>query len=96
MTLKDWNNRQDLKKAWKVFYNSEAGQAVKNLLVTIGVPSAVMPPQGVDFVDWNASLNARREGYYDAIRLLGALSEDQTAPEQFPDPWETKEEPNNQ
>lgn len=96
MTLKDWNNRQDLKKAWKAFYTSEAGQAVKNLLVTLGIPAAVMPPLNVDFVDWNASLNARREGFYDAIRLLTALSEDQTAPEEFPAPWESKEEITNQ
>lgn len=96
MTLKDWNNRQDLKKAWKAFYDSEAGKALKNVLVELGYPTATMPPPGVDFIDWNASLNTRREGFFEAIKLLGALSESQTTPEEFPAPWESKEEPNNQ
>jgi hypothetical protein len=92
MTLKEWNNRQDIKKAWKAFYGSETGQAVKNLLINIGSPSPIMPPAGVDFVDWNATLNARREGFFDAIRLLGALSEDNAAPEEFPAPWENQQQ----
>ena len=47
-----------------------------------------MPPQNVDFVDWNASLNTRREGFYEAVRLLGALCEDLSKPEELPQPWE--------
>lgn len=96
MTLKDWNQREDLRLAWKAFYKSEAGQALKNVLGFLGTPTAVMPPPGVDFVDWNASLNTRREGFYEAIRLLGTLSEDPSAPEDFPAPWENKTQPNQE
>jgi hypothetical protein len=96
MTLKDWNNRQDIKKAWKAFYNSEAGQSLKNVLVSLGSPMPVMPPAGVDFIDWNASLNTRREGFFEAIRLLGALSEDSTSPEELPAPWEVETKPNQE
>lgn len=96
MTLKDWNNRQDIKRAWKAFYSSEAGQALKNILISLGCPAPVMPPAGVDFIDWNASLNTRREGYFEVIRLLSALSEDSSTPEELPDPWENKTETNQE
>ncbi len=96
MTLKDWNNRQDLKKAWKAFYGSEAGKSLKNVLLSLGAPAPVMPPPGVDFIDWNASLNTRREGYFEAIRLLDALSEDSTLPEELPAPWEVETKTNQE
>jgi len=39
-------------------------------------------------VDWNATLNSRREGYYEAVRILGALSEEEAEPTNLPAPWE--------
>ena len=35
MTLNDWNKRQDFKLAWKAFYKSETGQALKQVLTTL-------------------------------------------------------------
>jgi len=88
MTLNDWNKREDFKSALKAFFKSEAGRAVKEVLLFIGIPSPTMPPVGVDFIDWNATLNSRREGYYEAIRLLGTLSESMSQPSDLPAPWE--------
>lgn len=88
MTLKDWNKRQDFKLALKAFYKSEAGQAAKQVLIELGTPAPVLPPTGIDFVDWNATLNARREGYYEAIRVLRALSEEESTSTDLPAPWE--------
>jgi len=88
MTLKDWSNRDDYRLSWREFYNSPAGKALKSVLTNIGIPVPTMPPQNVDFVDWNASLNTRREGFYEAVRLLGALCEDLSKPEELPQPWE--------
>lgn len=88
MTLKDWNNRSDLRLAWKEFYNSQPGQALKNVLSFLGTPVPTMAPPNVDFIDWNATVNARREGFYEAVRLLGALCEDPSKEEDFPQPWE--------
>lgn len=96
MTLKDWNSRQDFRLAWKGFYNTPAGQALKEVLSFLGTPVPTMPAQGVDFIDWNAMVNARREGFYEAIRLLGALTEEPAAAEELPQPWETsKTQPEN-
>lgn len=89
MTLKDWNSRQDLRLAWKNFYATPAGKALKDVLYFLGTPVPTMPAQGVDFVDWNAMVNARREGFYEAIRLLGALTEEPAPSEELPQPWET-------
>lgn len=88
MTLKEWNDRPELRVAWKEFYKSQAGQALKGVLTFLGTPVPTMAPQGVDFVDWNATVNARREGYYEAVRLLGALTEEPTPQEELPAPWE--------
>jgi len=88
MTLKEWQNRSDLKASWKEFSKTEAGKAVRNVLVFLGSPVATMPPVNVDFIDWNASLNARREGFFEAIRLLGVLAEDIPDKEDLPAPWE--------
>lgn len=93
MTLKQWNNRSDYKQAWRAFYKSEAGEALKQVLIFLGIPTPTMPPLNVDFVDWNASLNTRREGFFEAIRLLSALCEDETAPDELPAPWEKEEKP---
>ena len=41
MTLNDWNKRQDFKLAWKAFYKSEAGQALKQVLTSLFVKKAV-------------------------------------------------------
>jgi len=92
MTLKDWNRREDFRSSWKSFYASETGKALKEVLTHLGLPVPTMPPQNVSFSEWNSSLNARREGYFEAVRLLSALCEDPTLPEEFPAPWENKTE----
>lgn len=91
MTINEWNNRGDYKQAWKAFCRSEAGKALKQVLFSLGAPIPIMPPVGVDFIDWNASLNARREGFFEAIRVLESLYVDKTESEELPAPWEKEE-----
>jgi hypothetical protein len=88
MTLEDWNKREDYKIAWKAFSSSDAGSALLNLLFFSGLPVPSMPPSGVDFIDWNATLNSRREGYFEALRLLKSLTEDTKQKDDLPAPWE--------
>jgi hypothetical protein len=96
MTLNDWNKRADLKNAWRAFRKSEAGESLVRILLNLGIPSATLPPANVDFIDWNATLNARREGYFEAIRVLSTLSEEPGEPTSLPEPWETKIDTTNQ
>jgi hypothetical protein len=88
MTLKEWNARNDLRMSWKEFYKTPSGQALKEVLSFLGTPVPTMPAAGVDFIDWNAMVNARREGFFEAIRLLGALTEEPAPAEELPQPWE--------
>jgi hypothetical protein len=96
MTLNDWNKRDDFKIAWKTFSRSEAGKALAEILTNLGTPIPTLPPAGVDFIDWNATLNSRREGYFEALRVLNSLSEDFVQKDELPEPWETKIETTNQ
>jgi hypothetical protein len=96
MTLNDWNRRNDYKNAWKAFRKSEAGEALVRVLLNLGLPAATLPPANVDFMDWNATLNTRREGYFEAVRLLSILSEEPGEPTNLPEPWETKIDATNQ
>jgi hypothetical protein len=96
MTLKDWNNRSHLKAEWKAFLKSETGLSLYQVLVNLGSPLPCLPPQNIDFIDWNATLNARREGYHEALRVLKVLAEDETEPSNLPEPWETKTKETNQ
>jgi hypothetical protein len=96
MTLKDWNNRSHLKAEWKAFLKSETGSFLYQVLLNLGSPIPCLPPQGVDFIDWNATLNARREGYHEALRVLKLLAEDENEPTNLPEPWGTKTEETNQ
>jgi hypothetical protein len=95
MTLKDWNKRSDFKNAWKSFCKSEAGVCLFQVLNNLGTPSATLPPPNIDFIDWNATLNSRREGYFEAIRVLSTLSEELGEPSSLPEPWETRTEETN-
>ena len=61
---------------------------LKEVLSFLGTPVPTMPAAGVDFIDWNAMVNARREGFFEAIRLLGALTEEPAPAEELPQPWE--------
>ena len=74
-------------------------QEALRLLKDVGQPRSVnLPQEGVSYIEHNALLNARREGYYDAIRNLEVLSITKTKPQpvEDSDPWEASQaNPNN-
>jgi len=91
MKITDWAKREDLqlewKKAWEENQTLKAGLEV---LKQIALPAETRTPQGADVIQLNALMNARREGYYDAIRNIEALKEIKTPNEALPEPWEEK------
>jgi hypothetical protein len=88
MTLQEWYKRHETRVLWREFYKSEDGQCLKKVLMHLGMPTATMPPQGVDFIDWNAMVNSRREGFFEAIKLLDILTEEASEKSDLPPPWE--------
>lgn len=60
------------------------------LLKDVGQPRNVQLPQsGVSYIEHNALLNSRREGYYDALRNFEVLSmtKNQPKPVEESEPW---------
>lgn len=65
-------------------------QEALNLLKEIGLPrTAQLPSDGVSYIEHNALLNSRREGYYDAIRNFQVLSISKNKPQpvEESEPW---------
>lgn len=65
-------------------------QEALRLLKDIGLPRTVqLPPNGVTYIEHNALLNARKEGYYDALRNFEVLALSRTKPDavEESEPW---------
>jgi len=89
MKITDWAKREDLQLQWKK--NWEENPVMMNgleVLRQIALPSETRVPQGADVIQFNALMNARREGYYDALRNIEALKEVKVPTEELPEPWE--------
>lgn len=88
MKLNDWANREDYQLEWKKLWESnDALKAGFCVLREIALPQENRPPTGLDYIQHNALLNARREGYYDALRNIEALKEIKKPTNQLPEPW---------
>lgn len=88
MKLTDWAKREDLQLKWKQLWETE--EALKSgfdVLRDVALPLETKVPAGIDAVQYNALMNARREGYYDAIRNIEALKEIKRANDPLPEPW---------
>lgn len=94
MKLTDWAKREDLQIQWKKLWETdEALKAGYDVLLDVALPAECRVPAGVDAIQHNALMNARREGYYDALRNIEALKEVKKQQNPLPDPWsETKQE----
>ena len=60
------------------------------LLKDVGQPRAInLPSERVSYIEHNALCNARREGYYDALRNLEvlAITKDRPEPVDEVEPW---------
>jgi hypothetical protein len=92
MTLEDWKKRDDLQAELKQILTLPAFRGALEALTDFASPKPVPAPQGVDLSLWGALLNARREGFFDALRNFQALTDMAAKPAELPAPWtETKE-----
>jgi len=88
MKISDWAKREDLQLEWKnLWENNEAMKAGFAVLRDVALPLESRVPAGTDAVQHNALMNARREGYYDALRNIEALKEIKRTNEPLPEPW---------
>jgi len=92
MTLEDWKKRDDLQAELKHILTLPAFRGALEALTDFAAPKPSPAPQGVDLALWGALMNARREGFFDALRNFQALTEMAAQPAELPAPWtETKE-----
>lgn len=88
MKITDWAKREDLQLEWKQLWDTnQALKAGFEVLRDVAWPTQLQVPTGTDPVQFNALLNARREGYYDALRNIEALKEIKRQTEPLPEPW---------
>jgi hypothetical protein len=89
MKIHEWAKREDLQLEWKLLWDTnETLKKGLEVLKDVALPSEVRAPQGVDAIQYNALMNARREGYYDALRNIEALKEMVRQKQETPEPWE--------
>lgn len=89
MKIQDWAKREDLQLEWKNLWDSnETLKKGLDVLRDVALPAEGRAPQGVDAIQYNALMNARREGYYDALRNIEALKEIIKPNVVNPEPWE--------
>jgi hypothetical protein len=88
MTYKDWLKRPDLIEELSQILGSETFQKALSVLIEDGLPKSTLRTDSPNFVEANALLNAKREGYYDFLRVLRALAVQKTLPPEInTDPW---------
>lgn len=54
--------------------NDPVMEKALKILEDLGTPVNSLPPEGIPFLEWNAMLNASREGYAQCLRNLRALA----------------------
>jgi hypothetical protein len=89
MKITEWAKREDLQLEWKrLWENNETLIAGLSVLKDVALPAESRVPTGVDAIQHNALMNAKREGYYDAIRNIEALKEIVRPNVTIPEPWD--------
>lgn len=74
-TLRDWRSNPTLAYALAETLKKEHVQLALEVLLSLGMPRELgAPPPNIPFSEWQASLNSRREGYFDCYEKLLALA----------------------
>jgi hypothetical protein len=88
MKITEWAKREDLQLEWKKLWETnEALKAGFDVLRDVAWPLESRVPSGTDAIQHNALMNARREGYYDALRNIEAMKEIKRTNDPLPEPW---------
>lgn len=74
MTLKEWSARPDLVENLSQLLRMEPLNEALSVVESIGAPRARLRPDSPNLMENHALLNARREGYFEAIANLRALA----------------------
>jgi len=81
MTAAAFRKNELLRTALHETLNQNHVKMALAILRDIGEPRELAPPQGISFMEFNATQNTRREGYFQALSALETLA---TIPTQTP------------
>lgn len=88
MTNKEWFARPDLIEDFAAMLRSDTIQLALSVVEDAGIPRPRLRFDSANLVENHALLNARREGYFEALQNLKALSVPRVqVPEKDLSPW---------
>lgn len=88
MTSKEWFARADLVDSFAQLLREDIVQAALSVVENAGRPRAVLRPDSPSLMENNALLNARREGYFEALSNLQSLGAPRVKSEREFVPWQ--------
>jgi ankyrin repeat protein len=74
MTATDFRKNEMLRTALHETLNQNHVKMALAILRDIGEPREITPPPGISFMEFNATQNTRREGYFQALSALETLA----------------------
>lgn len=74
MTNKEWFARPDLIENLAVILRDETLQLALSVVEDAGIPRPRLRPDSPNLMENNALLNAKREGYFEAVQNLRSLA----------------------
>jgi hypothetical protein len=74
MTADEYRKNEMFRPALAQTLQETHVQAALEILKNLGEPTEMPTPAGLNFMEWNAMQNARREGYFHALRAFERLS----------------------
>jgi hypothetical protein len=74
MTAEEYRKNELFRPALAQTLQEPHVQRAIDVLKELGEPLEMPTPSGLNFMEWNAMQNARREGYFHALRSLERLA----------------------
>ena len=74
-TAESFRKNEALVSSYGELVSQPVFQIALEIVRTLGKPAELTTPQGIDFLEWNAFQNARREGFHHALDMIEALAE---------------------
>jgi len=74
MTILDFRSNEALVTVFSQLIKAPEFELAINTIKDAYLPISSEPPKGVSFETWNSHQNTRREGFYEAIRLIELMA----------------------
>lgn len=88
MTNKEWSARPDLIDGFAILLREDIFKLALSVVEDAGIPRSRLRPDSANLMENHALLNAKREGYFEALQNLKSLAlQKAQAPDLDLSPW---------